>query len=315
MIKNIFLTGATGFIGSHLLEELVNLGYKITITTRDKSDTWRIDRLLSKVNNLTLGKDNLEETFVTEKFDCVVHLATNYIKIHKNAKDVESMVETNVTFPSILADLCVKYKVISFINTGTFFEFRMKETPIIEGDAIEPYNFYAATKVAFNDVLKFYSRNYGLKVIDLKLFAPFGEKDNEKLVVFLTKSLLEGKTIEFSGGEQKWNFTYVKDIVQAYAKSIEQIESGQGYQTFNVGYEKDYSIRELSEMLERISNKKMNIKWGAKPYVENEIFYVSCDNSKIRNSLGWKPKFDLYKGLEKMYDYYRFNMYGKDIRS
>lgn len=307
MIKNILLTGATGFIGSHLLEALVDNGNKVIITKISGSDTTRIDHLLKKVKSYDSDKVDLEKMFVETKIDCVIHLATNYIKSHKSKEEVELMLDSNIKFPSILAELCIKHKVGSFINTGTFFEYKMKDSPIKEGDPIDPYNFYASTKVAFDNIIKFYSKCSGLKVMDFKLFAPFGEKDNEKLVVFLTKSLLTGKRIEFSGGEQTWNFTYVKDIVQAYIKGIEKIENIQDYESFNVGYEKTHSIRELAGMLEKISGKKFDIAWGAKPYVENEIFYVSCKNTKIKSGLGWKPQFDLYTGLKVVYDYYRLN--------
>ena len=186
MIKNILLTGATGFIGSHLLEALVNNGNKVVITKISGSDTTRIDHLLKKVKSYDSDKIDLEKMFLETRIDCVIHLATNYIKSHKSEAEVELMLDSNVKFPTILAELCIKHKVGSFINTGTFFEYKMKDSPIKEGDPIDPYNFYASTKVAFNNIIKFYAKHFGLKVMDFKLFAPFGEKDNEKLVIFLT---------------------------------------------------------------------------------------------------------------------------------
>ena len=304
MIKKILLTGATGFIGSHLLYELVGKKYEVIIIKRSTSDTWRINDLLDKVKVYNVNEINLEEIFIENSIDCAIHLATNYIKAHKNRVEVESMISDNIKFPTDLAELCVRYNVKNFINTGTFFEYKMKKKAIDENDPIEPYNFYAATKIAFGDILKYYSKQFCFRVIDLKLFAPFGEKDNEKLIIFLIKSMLQGKHVDFSGGEQSWNFTYVKDIVQAFIKGLKKIETIHKYESFNIGYEKSYSIKQLVKKLEAISGKKIDISWGSKPYAENEIFYVNCKNNKAKDILGWNSQFNLQTGLKETYNYY-----------
>ncbi len=303
-MKKIFLTGATGFIGSHLLEKLLAKKYEIVITKRNQSDTWRIDHLLDQVEVCDIDGKSLNDTFEKNEFNCVVHLATNYIKNHENHSQVKGMIEDNVVFPSVLADSAVRHGVKNFINTGTFFEYKTKNQPLKETDAIEPCNFYAATKVSFGEILKYYCQQEKLRVFDLKLFAPYGEKDNPKLIDFLINSLENKKPIDFSGGEQQWNFTYVKDIVEAYLLAIEKINSAKGYEIFNIGTDETNSLTELAGTLEKISGKKLNINWGAKPYVKNEILYANCDNSKAREILGWNPRYDLEEGLKLTYDYY-----------
>lgn len=305
MIKTVLLTGATGFIGSHVLEELVGNNYRTIVLKRSDSDVWRIKNFLNKVICYDIDKTKLERPFSENEIDCVIHLATRYIKNHKGIDDASLMIDSNINFPTRIVELCAKYKVNKFINSGTFFEYKTKKSLIIDGDKIEPCNFYAATKVAFNDILKYYSIKNNLTVIDLKLFAPFGEKDNEKVIVFLIKALLENKLVEFSGGEQRWNFTYVKDIARAYLNALEKISDLSGFNSFNIGYEKAYNIKEAVEMIEKISSRKMNVRWGAKPYVENEIFYTCCDNNKAKDVLRWLPKYNIYSGLEKTYLYYK----------
>jgi len=304
MIKKILITGATGFIGSHLVNKLLKDGYELIIIKRSTSCTWRVANILNKVISFDCDNIDLEDIFAKNKIDCVIHLATNYIKSHKNISEVKSMINDNINFPSTLVELCIKYNVTNFINTGTFFEYKMQDKPLKETDKIEPYNFYATTKVAFSNVLKYYSKNFNLKVIDFKLFAPFGEKDNEKLIVFLIKSLIDKKKINFSGGKQSWNFTYIKDIVQAYIKALEKIETIKGYKSFNVGYNQTHNIKSVVKYLEKISGKMLNINWNTKPYTDNEIFYVNCNNDRIKKDLKWNPQFNLQSGLKKTYNYY-----------
>jgi len=306
MIKKVLVTGGAGFIGSHLLEELLQNNYEVVILDHSMGRQDRIKDFLSSVKVYFSDKDDLAEMFEKEKFDCIIHLATKYLKVHSGVADVESIIDVNVKFPTILADLAVQNKVKYFINTGTFFEFAKSDKPLTEDSKTEAYNLYSASKLAFAQFLRFYSEKYDFKVIDFKLFAPFGDRDNEKLMALLVKTLESGDKLEFSGGEQRWNFTYVKDIAKAYTCGLKHFEKMKGnFLAINVGYNKAYSIREVARMLEEISGNKLNIIWGAKPYASDEIFFANCDNSRLRKILGWKPSYDIKSGLKKTYDYFK----------
>lgn len=297
--KTVLVTGLTGFIGSHLLEKLVEKGYQIIGIRRKNSNTWRIKKLENKVQWFGTSQSQIDKAFSENRITAVMHLAAKYIKNNESKEEVEQMVEANFKLGMRLVEACLKQGVKQFINTGSFFEYKMKKGKIKEGDKKQPYNLYAAFKLAFSQVLKFYAYQGKLAAADMKLFAPFGEKDNEKLMQFLIMALKTGKQIEFSGGEQRWNFTYVKDIVSALLLGLKQVK---GYQEYCVGYDRAASIKEVVKILEKVSQKKLKIKWGVKPYLKNEIMNVSCDNSKLKR-LGWRPKFRLESGLRRTYNY------------
>lgn len=309
MIRKVLITGVAGFIGSHLAERLLDEGIEVVGLKRSGTDTWRISHLLRKIRLYDTDTCDLEQVFSENQVDCIIHLATCYIKQHTSFREVEQMVDTNVTLPAKLCQLAVEHGVKYFINTGTFFEYALgKKEPLVETDERQAYNFYASTKIAFSDILRFFADNGQLTVIDFKLFAPFGEKDNEKLVLFLIKPLLSRAHIDFSGGEQCWNFTYVGDIVEAYVRALEKITGlPERYVTINVGYDKTLTIREVVRKLEGIAGKKLDITWGAKSYIANEIFYANCNNAKLKQVLGWQQKFDVDSGLKKTFDYYEKN--------
>lgn len=304
MIKKILITGANGFIGSHLVDLLVMQKYEIHVLVRKTSDLSRLSEHKKniKYHYLEVG---LLEIFRAVNPDIVIHLATKYIKAHSSITEVDEMLDSNIKFPTQLCETMLAAGVKYFINTGTCFEYKLDSKPLTEDSEIEPYNFYAATKIAFNDIIKYYSSRNMLTVIDLKLFFPYGEKDNEKVITFLINSLIQGKEIEMSEGEQQLNFTYVKDICVAYLSAIKQISSLSGYNSFNVGTNKVYSIKEIVTELEKISNKKLKVKWGVKPYPTNEIFYMNCNPQKIKNILKWSPMNSLRQGLENAYIYYQ----------
>ena len=198
----------------------------------------------------------------------------------------------------------IKHNVRFFINTGTFTEYDIGPEPIGENAKKRAHNLYSAFKIAFSDILKGYSDEFGIKAMDLKLFSPYGPKDNEKLFVYIVKSFVEGKQFEVTKGEQKWNWTYVTDIVDAYVKSLRYIEIMKNqYEAFNIGADKVHSIREIISLLEEMSGKKELAKF-TKHYPKNEIFLVNCNNSKARRHLGWAPRTGLNTGLKEMYEFY-----------
>lgn len=303
MIKAILLTGATGFIGSYLLEDLLQKGYKVVITKRSSSDTWRINHLLDKIRSYDVDKIKIEKIFEENKIDCTIHLATHYKKVHSE-DDVEKFIDAGIRFPALILQQMVKHNVRFFINTGTFTEYEICPEPIRENAKKRAHNLYSAFKIAFSDILEYYSNEFGIKAIDLKLFSPYGPKDNEKLFVYIVKSFAGGKRFEVTKGEQKWDWTYVNDIVDAYIKSLRYIEIMKNrYEAFNIGADNVHSIREIISLLEGISGKK-ELAMFTKEYPKNDIFLVNCNNSKARKHLGWAPRTDLNTGLKEMYEFY-----------
>jgi len=304
MSKCVLLTGAAGFIGSHLTEKLIEKNYEVIILTRTLNDDFsRIEHLIPKIKICDVKKESIVNLFNTNKIDFVLHLATYYKKNH-TIEDIDSMIDANITLGTLLLDQMRIHNIKYFINTGTFFEYNTDVKKIDENTPNKPYNLYAATKVAFSNIAFYYSLNHGIKVIDLKLFSPYGPKDNEKLISFLIKNFINKTQFEITKGEQQWNWTYVEDIVDAYIKAIKYFEKMSGnYEKFNIGNSKTESINYMIEILEEITGVK-NIANRTKPYLENEIFNIACDNSKAALKLEWIPKFDLKKGLKKTYDSY-----------
>ncbi len=304
--KNILVTGGTGFIGSHLINILLNLNYNVILLKRKLSDIWRIKEFLPGCLVYDIEK-GMENVFKQNKIDLIIHLATKYVKSHETSQDIRDMIETNITYPSQLLDLSAKYKVNKFINTGTCFEYKPTTKKIREEDKNEAHNYYAATKLAFEEILKFYVNVCKIKAVTLKLFYPYGEKDNKKLISLIISSLLANKPLNITKGEQEINYTYVDDIADAYIKSIYYLDSNKycDYEHFNIGIDKTSKLKDIVNYLEEITGKKGIIKLGALPYPVNEIMYFNCYNEKAREKLGWRPKTDIKTGLQKTYKFYK----------
>jgi len=305
----IIVTGGTGFIGSHLIAKLVSHNHHIILLKRSTS---KLDRIATFLNRLKIYNiDNLrvlDDIFKdNSNIGLIIHLATKYIKNHSSHSEIKEMNNCNINFPTLLLNLASSHNVPYFINTGTCFEYKLKIGKVSENDDISPYNYYAASKLAFEDILRFFTKDRNIKAITLKLFYPYGPMDNQKVIPQIINSLISGNSLKLTPGEQQLNYTYIDDIISAYLKSLTYICSDRyhGYEIFNIGNNQVFPIKNITTILEKISCKKANIIFGAIPYPPNEIMFMNCNNRKAKTILGWQPITNIVEGLTKTYNYYR----------
>ena len=302
------MTGANGFVGSHVLESLLEDGKNdIGIILRTSSDVWRIKEHIEKRGILLfyLEKESIDEIISMFKPEIVIHMSVYY---RKNAKygDIEEMFNTNIIFPTKILESMVKNGLRFFINTGTSTEFLVDEKYLTPHSKISPSNLYSATKVAFEGILRYYTIHRGIKAITLKLAYPYGPKDNpKKLIPYLIKCAIKGETAKATFGEQNLDYIYIKDIANAYTAAVEFIiRRWNKYEVFIIGSGEAPSLREIAKVINEISNN-LHVEWGVLPYDESESHHVMVDTTKARNVLLWKPIFSLREGILETYNFYR----------
>ena len=291
--KTVILTGATGFLGSFLLESFVSCMIKVVLIKRSYSETFRIDHLLKKVVIVDADKQSLEDAFMYEKVDAVVHTACSY---GRGDEKVCGVVEANVLFPLNLLELSIKHNVPLFINTDTFFN-----------NANEINNYmqsYVVSKRHFVDWLKVYSNR--IKVINLILQHVYGPNDNDdKFSVWLLDQMRsEVDRILLTSGCQKRDFIYVEDVISAY-NCLLDVQLDDSFSQFHVGTGVQLSIKEfvltMRAELEKVLGRKIKSRLCFGGLVaqqsEFETPVISTDGL-LRH--GWKPKYTLQSGLRKM---------------
>ncbi len=160
----------------------------MTILLRKDSDISRIRHCFENSNLHRITQDDMELYFSENSPDIVLHLATCYRKYHLST-DISQMISANVDLPTQICQLCATYGVRYFINTGSFFEYDFADAPITEDSREKAFNLYASTKQAFNSVLKYYTEQYDFQSLTIRLFSPYGPRDNEKLISVAIRSL------------------------------------------------------------------------------------------------------------------------------
>ena len=298
----VLLTGATGFIGSNLLQALIEEGFKVAILKQPNSCTDRINSLLDKVTIFEYTQGKLDKVFEEMPVDIIIHLATHYLK--QDDEEQQQMYKSNVDFPSELLESGCKHGLKGFINTGTFFEYDCATQPVNESAKLEPFNYYAYTKTVFESRLAGYADK--LLINTFRLFSPYGEHDNQKLIPFIIQKNLKGEFFKLSEGLQKIDLVYVRDIVSAYLKAIHRMRGStekSEYEVFNLGSGHPLSIRDIVSIVEQTTGMSCDNQWGEPAKLEIPVAYA--DINKVKAILGWKPQYTVFTGIAKTVKFYR----------
>lgn len=298
MLKNILITGGTGFIGRNLIEKLKEDYNLIVIGRKEINESSGYKYYKYDVAKL----QDIDNVFKNEKIDQVIHLATYYTPFHKE-EDISIMIDTNVKGINNILELALLYKVEKVINTGSCFEYGNRNEILKEKDIVKPWNLYATTKILAEDIINYYCKK-GLNAITLRLFPPFGIWDNpNKLIPFVIKSALKNKEIPLTFGEQKWDYTYSKDIAEAYRLALQT--TIKGHEIINISNNNPISLKEIVEKIIKYTYSKSKVLFGAVPYRENEIMYLHGDNSKAKEILKWSPKYTFDKALRETIEFFK----------
>jgi len=288
---DILLTGATGFLGSHLLPKLVERGHNVIILKRSFSNTWRIKDIISKLKNYDIDKIDLEKVFQENKINVIIHLATDYGR--KNMNDVLQMLKPDIELPTKLLDLGTKYGSSFFVNAHTSTD--------------SQYTLYSAMKNAFIEIAKFFIANCKINFVNITIEYMYGEKDDAtKFIPYVIESMLDKKEIKATKGEQKRDFVYVEDVVNAYLRVLDNLESlDEKFIEFDIGTGKSISLKNCVSKIEKTIGEKANIEWGVIPYRKNDIFDSKANIDRAKELLNWQPEISLEEGLNNTIDWYK----------
>ena len=302
MGKEILLTGGTGFIGSNLVENFLNNGKNLILLKRSYSNIERIKNFMNLYDNLNIidiDKEKISDIFETHNIEGILHLATYYSKFH-SSNEIHDMIFSNISFPTDLLENAVKNNTKYFINTGSFAEYSGDKIPIDENTKISPFNLYASTKVAFEDILKFYSENYDIKTATLKLFTPYGPKDDEnKIIPYLIVNSIKKEKLTIQSTSKKLDVVFVDDIIEGYKKTIKNILNFKKNENINIASGKSHSIKEIYSIINSMLGDT------EVEFLESDLTEVKGNIKKAKKVVNWEPKVDLETGLDLTIKYYQ----------
>jgi len=313
-MKKILVTGAGGFIGGHLIKELLNREYKIRATDIKPLDDWY--QCFDEVENISLDmalKDNCFKA--AEGMDDVINMACNmggmgFIENNKALCMLSVLVNTHMLMACKYFNIKRYFFSSSACAYNTDLQKNSKITGLKESDAYPamPEDGYGWEKLFGERMCRHFFEDYGLDVKVARyhnIYGPNGTYDGgrEKAPAALCRKIINSnlnneKIIDVWGnGEQTRSFLYIDDCVDATLKLFDSEHHG----PINIGSEEQVSINEMIEKIEKISSNQVKKNYQLdKP---QGVMGRNSDNTLIRSLLSWEPKFTLYQGLEKTYNW------------
>jgi len=291
------VTGGAGFIGSHLVEELVRLGHEVVVI--DNLSSGRIENLSTVSSRIEIVEADLSKNLDWERYfggiDWVFHLAA-LADIVPSIQDPDSYFASNVngTYNLVRASQKAGVKRLIYVASSSCYGIP-EQIPTPETEPLKPQYPYALTKSIGEELVLHWTDVYGLPALSLRFFNVYGPRSRTSgtygavFGVFLAQKLAEKPFTVVGDGEQTRDFTYVSDIVDALVTSAQSEFTGRVY---NVGSGATVSVNRLVELL---GGDKVHI-----PKRPGEPDCTFADISRIQKELGWQPKVSIEEGVANL---------------
>lgn len=282
----VLLTGATGYLGSYLLEEFLESGFEVSVFKRSFSNVHRIDKFINEIRTYDIDYCNIDQPFKDNgKFDVVVHTATLYGRRGESSHEI---FKANIDFPLKLLETACRFNTGSFLNSDTILH--------------KFLNAYSLSKSQFVDWGKQFSLMKSIQFNNIKLEHIYGPGDDEsKFTTRVIKECLANvPEMLLTEGKQKRDFIYIDDVVSAYKVIVNKLYQSQDFfNEYQLGTGQSVSIKEFVETVHSLSKSQTILKFGMLPYRDNELMESAANIERIKG-LGWKPKVQIEDGIIKV---------------
>lgn len=308
--KNILITGGTGFVGSHLVEELVNQGAFVvttfqTLNPRSYFTTKKLNKKVIMVNADICDFEKIFDIITKFEIEYIFHVAAQplvNVAYYNPRRTLYSNILGTINVLEA-ARLYTKIKGVIVASSDKAYGKHNKEK-YVENDILKGDHPYEVSKSAADLIAYSYFKTYGVPVVTSRFGNIYGEGDLNfsRIIPGIMKSILNNEILEIrSNGKYIRDYLYVKDVVKGYIIIAENIDKIKG-EAFNFGSRDTLSVLELIRLTEKILKTK--IKYKILNTAKNEIPYQSLNYSKIRKSLDWTPKYSVNTIIKHTFDWY-----------
>ncbi|MGC9002633.1 MAG: UDP-glucose 4-epimerase GalE [Dictyoglomus sp.] len=304
----ILVTGGAGYIGSHVVKELLRRNYKVVVL--DNLHKGHKKAVLTPYFEIVDLKkmDSLREVFEKYDIDAVMHFAA-LSTVAESMKEPFKYYENNILGGLNLLELMREYNIKYFIFSSTAAVYGEPQVvPIPEDHPKNPTNVYGSSKLMFEEILSWYDEIYKLRYVSLRYFNAAGadlegelgedhRPETHLIPIVLKTALGQREYIEIYGTDYPTldgtcirDYIHVVDLAEAHILALEALFDGMRSEVFNLGNERGYSVREVINIAEKVVGQKIPIKEGQRRLGDPAILIAS--SNKIKKVLKWQPKFN-----------------------
>ena len=276
---SVLVTGNRGFVGTNLIKKLKN---RVHIVPAEQSNHERIDIL------------RRNQLYGLEKTDIIIHLASK-ISIANSTINPYEYYHTNILGTLNILDFARQNNVNKIVNISTYIYGKPIYFPINENHPINPHSPYTKSKVLAEKLCEFYAKDYGIDVVTLRPFYIYGPSPNElTFIPSIIKQIKKNRKVILSSRNTKRDFLFVDDFIDLIYKII--LNFPKGYNTYNAGFGKSYTLERVVEIIRQILNIDVDIEYNSlmRP---NDIVDMIADITQLEKLYGWKPQIGIEDGL------------------
>lgn len=296
----IFVTGATGFLGSYVAEDLIAQGHDVAVLLRPGTKPWRLAAILDRLTVIEGTLDSataLGSGLRTFAPDALVHMAWRGIgNSERNSKDQVRNIADTVE----MVDLAADAGATIFVGAGSQAEYGPYDRAITESDVPRPTNFYGIAKLASGLMAERRCAERKLRFSWLRIFSAYGPKDGEAwLIPSLIRTLRANGRMALTACEQRWGFLHARDAA-AGVRLVLESPGAQG--VYNLGSPDAPQLRESVRRLHELIGTG-GLGLGEVPYRPDQVMVLAADVTRLE-ALGWRPAIGLDKGLRETLAWY-----------
>lgn len=309
---NILVTGGAGFIGSHVVQRLLQRGDGVTIVDNfndfydpaiKRQNVAQITGEAELIEADIRDLDRLRQVFQAHRFDAAVHLAAR-AGVRPSLAQPALYTQVNIFGTQNLLELAREFQVPKFVfgSSSSVYGVNQK-VPFSEEDPIfKPISPYAATKLAGEALCHVYHHLYQLDIACLRFFTVYGPRQRPDLAIHkFTKAISHGQPIDlFGDGSTRRDYTYIDDILQGITACLDR---PLGFEIINLGESRTVELRELVRLIETTLGKPATIHWL--PNQPGDVPITFADTSKARRLLDYQPQIPIGKGIPAFVEWFR----------
>ena len=297
----VLVTGGAGFIGSHVVEKLIQENYQVVVVDNLSTGTLENIHKDAKFIKMDIRSHQLLELFMEEKFDYVIHLAAQTM-VHKSIEMPDYDCDVNISGTVNLLEGCRKTKVKRLVFSSTAAVYGdVTALPVMENSLTSPTSFYGLSKLTCESYLALYHKLYGLDYVILRYANVYGERQGDSgeggVISIFTRKIHEGEpVIIFGDGTQTRDFIYVGDVATANCLSLQTAHKNNIY---NISTQREIDVNGLIATMEYVAERTVTKIYSESR--EGDIYKSSLSNAAARQQLNWQPFMPLADGLARTY--------------
>jgi nucleoside-diphosphate-sugar epimerase len=298
------VTGASGHLGSYLIERLLLEGADVVALVRPDGNVWRLADVIDRV---TLVRGDLSDisgaasTISQARPEVVFHLA--WQGVTSAFKDDPEQITRNVSGSLELFDLVGKAGCHTWVGIGSQAEYGLHDEVLTEETPVQPVTAYGVGKLCVGLLTKKLCELSDIRYVWLRLLATYGPKDDARhLIPSVIRSLLAGERPSLTPAEQLWDYLYVEDAADAIYRAA-VTERAQG--VFNLGSGEAHSVRSIIERIRDMIDPSLPLGIGDVPYPSDQVMKLQTSIERLRNATGWTPEVGIDEGLRRTVEWYK----------